>query len=178
MLAQTTPAARLREGVPPRHWKYSAAITIAPTTLARLGAQSALDAIVAFADAVDVKTGIVFWAESFSYAGALAMGAGGGLTPEQESRVADSLYYRTHWGRIVRGPEWGTFVSAAHVAALGGSTVLAAQAEKVVPLRLGGAFVQLTTVDEAPPIDAPSARLDALRSALAPVLPDHPSAPT
>jgi hypothetical protein len=170
VLAQTTPAPKLRESVPPRQWRYSVVVALGPVPLTRLGPQAAVDAVVAFADAVMVKAGVMHWTETTSYAGALAMGAGGGLTATQEGRVADSLYWRSHWGRIIRGPEWGTFLSAAHVDQLGSLTTVEDSCAHVIRLASGGAFLQLTDVRE--PIldgDIPP-QLAALRSALIPLL--------
>ena len=137
LLAQTTPAAKLRESVPPRQWRYSVVVALGPIPLSRLGPQAVVDAVVAFADAVMVKAGVMHWTETTSYAGALAMGAGGGLTAMQEDRVADSLYWRSHWGRIIRGPEWGTFLSAAHVDQLGSLTTVGDSCAHVVRLASG-----------------------------------------
>lgn len=166
VLAQTTPAAKLREGVPPRHWRYSLIVALGAIPLARLGPQAAVDAVVAFASAVVVKAGVMHWTATTSYASGLAMGAGGGLTAAQEGRVADSLYWRTHWGRIIRGPSWGTFLSGAHVDQLGGLTSVQGSCARVVPLASGGAFLQLTEVRE-PVLDGDlPPRLAALGSAL------------
>jgi hypothetical protein len=170
VLAQTTPSARLKEGVPPRQWKYDAVIALGAEQVTRIGAQAVIDALVAFADAVAVKAGVVVWSESLAYASAIVMGASGSeLTREQAAAVTDTYFWRSHWGRVIRGPEWGTFLGGAHVAAIGDVAKL--PAKKVVPLKSGGAFVQLSSLDEVTTLEAPSPQLRHLREVLAPVLP-------
>ena len=167
VLSHATAAAELREPLVPRPWRYDTAIAISGDDLAQINRERAVEAIVAFADAVAVKAGIVYWTESVAYASALATGGfSGGLTSAQERHVRDSHDLSNHWGRIVRGPAWGTFLGAAQVALLGDLSKL--QPAKVVRLRSGGAYVQL--VGEATSIDEPSPPLDQLRAALAPVL--------
>jgi hypothetical protein len=170
VLSHATPAAELQEPLVPRLWRYDTVIAIDGDDLARVGMQRAVESIVAFADAVAVKAGILYWTDSVAYASALATGGfSGGLTSEQERHVRDSHDLSNHWGRIVRGPAWGTFLNAAQVAILGDLTKL--HPAKVVSLRSGGAYVQLTAIDEATSIDEPSPPLARLRTALAPVLP-------
>lgn len=170
VLSHSTPAAKLRDPLVPRPWKYDTAIAISGEQLAGIGAQRVVGAIVAFADVVAVKAGTLYWTDSVTYASALATGGlSGEMTSEQERRVRDSHDLSNHWGQIIRGPAWGTFLNAAHVAILGDVKKL--QAAKIVPLRSGGAYVQLTNIGEATSIDEPSPPLDRLRAALAPVLP-------
>ena len=64
------------------------------------------------------------------------------------SRVADSLYWRSYWGRIIRGPAWGTFLSAAHVEQIGGLDSVRSSSARIEQLASGGAFVQLTDVGD------------------------------
>lgn len=153
VLAQTTPRPNLRPGIP-RQWTYSVVIAVGAQPLARLGASQVVDAVVELADRVAVTAGVMHWAETTSFAGALAMGAGGGLTPERERRVSDALYWRSEWGRIVRGPAWGTFLGAAHVKTLGSGSMDALETicTRVMRLDCGGAFLQLTDTD-APLLD-------------------------
>jgi hypothetical protein len=168
VFAQTTPKASLDEGLPPRQWSYDAVIALGPGEIAAIGRQDVLDALCDFAGAVRVKAGIVVWSASLAYATALAMlSSGSELTKAQESRVTNGYYWRTHWGRVIRGPEWGTFLSAAHVTALGDLSRL--PAAKIVSLASGGAFVQLAP--DPLDVDAPSPKLDELRAVLAPVMP-------
>ena len=60
------------------------------------------------------------------------MVSGSDLTKEQANRVTDSYYWRTYWGDVIRGPEWGTFLSTNHVAVLGDLSKL--PAAKIVTL--------------------------------------------
>ncbi len=62
--------------------------------------------------------------------------------------------------------EWGTFLSAAHVAKLAGRAL---PAEKLTPLSSGGMFVEATA--EPFDVDEPPPALANLREALAPVVP-------
>lgn len=173
VLAQTTPAAQLRPGVPPRSWRYDLVAAFGGESLRQLGAAHVIDLLVTFAEGVQAKAGVIHWAETSSYAAGLAMGAGGGLTAAQEARVADCRYFRTHWGRIIRGPAWGTFLSAQHVATLGGIEALKAHSgcARVETLPSGGAFLQLTPID-APLIEdhAEAGPLAALGQFLSPVM--------
>lgn len=170
VLAQTTPVAKLREGVPPRHWKYSMVAALGPIQLARIGPQAVVDAMVEFADAVTVKAGVMHWTETTSFASGLAMGSGGGLTAALERQITDSMYWRTYWGRMIRGPAWGTFLSSTHVDQLGGLAAVRGSCARVLRLASGGAFLQLTDIAE-PVLDGEvPPRLAALRSALAPLL--------
>ncbi len=170
VLSHATAAAELPEPLVPRPWRYDTAIAISGDDLAQVGTQRAVESIVAFADAVAIKAGIVYFTDSVTYASALATGGfSGGLTSEQERHVRDSHDLSNHWGRIIRGPAWGTFLNAAQVASLGDLTKL--DPAMVVRLRSGGAYVQLTTIGEATAIDEPSPPLDRLRAALAPVRP-------
>ncbi|MBA3541016.1 MAG: hypothetical protein H0T79_15505 [Deltaproteobacteria bacterium] len=170
VLSHTTPAARLKEPLVPRPWRYDTAVAISGELLSPLGRQQAVEAIVGFADAVAAKAGVVYWTDSVAFASALATGGlGSGMTSEQEHTARDSHDLSNHWGRIIRGPAWGTLLGAAHVAKLGDVTRL--PATRVMPLNSGGAFVQLTEIDDAVSIDEPSPELEQLRAALAPVLP-------
>jgi hypothetical protein len=170
VLSHATAAAELREPLVPRPWRYDTVITISGDDLAEIGSQRAVEAIVAFADAIAVQAGVVYWTDSLAYASALATGGiSGALTSAQERHVRDSHDLSNHWGRIIRGPAWGTFLNAAQVAILGDLTKL--HPARVVALRSGGAYVQLTAIGEAASIDEPSPPLDSLRAALASVLP-------
>ncbi|MBA3404523.1 MAG: hypothetical protein H0X17_00425 [Deltaproteobacteria bacterium] len=151
---------------------------LGPDELAAIGRQDVLDALCEFASAVRVKAGILPLARRRAFIerrprcrlreGALAMlSSGSDLTKAQESRVTDNHYWRTHWGHVIRGPEWGTFLSAAHVVALGDLSKL--PVDEVVPLASGGAFVQLTS--DPIDVDVQSRQLVELRTTLAPVMP-------
>lgn len=143
-------------------------IALPPNVVDQIGAATAIDAIVAFADAVVVHAGIVFWASSATYASAFATGGlTVGLSAAEQRAVRDSHDRSNHWGRIIRGPTWGTFLNAKQVAALDDVSTL--PASKIVRLASGGAFVQLTPINEPTDVDSPSPRLDELRSALAQV---------
>ena len=70
-----------------------------------------------------------------------------------------ALYYNTD---LTQGP---APLRTLWVVAL--DDVLALPASQIVRLASGGAFVQLTPIDEPTDVDSPSQRLDELRSALA-----------
>ena len=176
VLAQTTPAARLREGTPPRHWRYSLVVAMGAGPLSRIGRRVAVDAIVEVADRVAVKAGVIHWAQTTSFASGLAMGAAGaGLSADEEARITHSLYWRSHWGRIVRGPSWGTFLGKSHVAQLDNLAALGARCARAVMLESGGAYLQLTNVDEPVDVAASDQRLTHLRQALGALAPDPAS---
>jgi hypothetical protein len=154
------------EPLVPRPWHYDTVIALPPDVVDQIGAAAAIDAIVAFADAVVVQAGTVFWTSSTIYASALATGGlTSGLSAAEQRAVRDSHDSSNHWGRIIRGPTWGTFLNAKQVVAL--DDVSALPASQIVRLASGGAFVQLTPIDEPTDVDSPSQRLDELRSALA-----------
>jgi hypothetical protein len=167
-MAAVTRGDALDPGFPPRAWKYDAVIAIGPAELAAIGRPEVLDALCTFAGAVDAQAGIVVWSRSLDYARALAMLASGNeLTPEKASGVTDAYYWRSQWGRVIRGPEWGTFLSPRHVEILGDPARL--PAARVVRLASGGAFVQLTV--EPVEVEIANPQLAALRDALASVMP-------
>lgn len=151
----------------PPGWKHDLVLAMSDAQVAALGQGAVLNAVCDFAGAVAANAGIVLWSRSLSYARALALLASGDdLTREQASRVSDAYFWRPRWGEVIRGPEWGTFLSAAHVAKLAGRALPAA---RVTPLSSGGVFVQATT--EPFDVDEPPPALANLREALAPVIP-------
>lgn len=151
----------------PRAWKHDLVLALSNAHVASLGLEVVIGAMCDFASEVDVKAGIALWSPSLAFARALAfLASGTDLTKEQAGRVTDAHYWRRQWGDVIRGPEWGTFLSAAHVAKLDGRALPAA---KVISLASGGAFVQATS--EAFDLETPPPSLDALRDTLAPVLP-------
>jgi hypothetical protein len=151
----------------PRAWRHDLVLALSAAHVASLGQELVIRALCDFASEVDVKAGVALWSPSLSFARALAfLASGSDLTKEQASRVTDAYYWRRQWGEVIRGPEWGTFLSAAHVTKLAGRALSAAQ---VIPLSSGGAFVQATAEPFA--VETPPPALDALRDTLAPVLP-------
>jgi len=123
-------------------------------------------ALCEFAGAVAASAGIVVWSPSLDFARALALlSSGPDLPRARVTALVDAQVTRSRWGAVIRGPEWGTFLSATHVAMLEGCTLPVA---KTIPLASGGAFVQLT--DEPFDTEVPPAELAALREALAPVM--------
>lgn len=118
--------------------------------LRELGTQRILDAVIAFADAVAARAGVVQWAESTIYASCLASCAGSSkLSREQSGHIQDLMYWQPRWGEVIRGPQWGTFLGVAHVETLGGIARIERDAgcARVVALTSGGAFLQATPID-------------------------------
>jgi hypothetical protein len=106
-----------------------------------------IDAIITFADAIGVRAGSIYVADTAEYAMALASGGGGPtLTRTQIDRITDGLYWRPRWGDVLRGPAWGTFLGASHVEKLGGMTRIEREAgcARVTALSSGGAYLQTT----------------------------------
>lgn len=166
IVAATEPAAALSQ-TRPRAWKYDLVVGLGADQVAALGLNDVIAALCEFADAVGATAGIAVWSPSSAFARALALLASGNdLTPEQTAQITDAYYWRPSWGKAIRGPEWGTFLSAAHVATLAGKPLPAA---KIIRLTSGGAFLQLTP--EPFDVDHPPAALAELRTALAPVMP-------
>ena len=131
--------------------RYQLAASFGALRLREVGAQRALDAIIEFADAVSVRAGVVHWAETRRYAACLATGgASDQLSEAQNRHVSDLLYWRPRWGDVIRGPQWGTFLGAAHVDALGGLARIERESgcARVAGLRSGGAFLQATPIDQ------------------------------
>ena len=127
--AQTAPLATLDEGVPPRQWRYDAVeIALGPHELATIGRQEVLDALCDFAGAVGVKAGIVVWSPSLAYASALAMLSSGREIFEGsgEPRRRQLLLAYALGTRGNCADQWGTFLSATHVVALGNLSKLPA----------------------------------------------------
>jgi hypothetical protein len=126
-----------------------------------------IDALIAFAEAIAVRAGAIYVADTAEYAMALASGGGSPtLTRAQIDRITDGLYWRPRWGDVVRGPAWGTFLGAPHIEKLGGIARVEREAGcyRVISLRSGGAYLQTTPE----PTDAVS---EALVRFLEPVLP-------
>jgi hypothetical protein len=131
--------------------------------------EHAVAAIVAFADAVAARAGVVHWATSPGYADGLAsFGGDGTLSAAQIDHITDMMYWQPRWGDVIRGPAWGTFLSAAHVATLGGIARVEhdSPCARVVALASGGAFLQATPK----PCAEPDLPLDELVAFLAPVM--------
>jgi hypothetical protein len=131
--------------------RYALTGAFGPAQLARIGVSQALDAILTFAGAVAVRAGVLHWATTTVYASCLASGGGSNqLTREQNSHITDLLYWQPRWGNVIRGPQWGTFLAAEHVRALGGIDAITRESgcARVIALRSGGAFLQATALDE------------------------------
>lgn len=107
-----------------------------------------LDAIIAFADAVAVRAGVIYVADTAAAAKAMATcGGGATLNQAQLDRVdASGLYWQPQWGDVIRGPGWGTFLDAPHVDKLGGVGRIERESgcSRVIALRSGGAYLQAT----------------------------------
>ena len=165
IVAGTALADRLdRQPTSPR-WKYDLSVTLAANRVDAIGRDVVISALCDFAGSVAADAGVVLWSTSVDFARALSsLSSGPDLPPAQVVAYMDAQTNRAHWGAVIRGPEWGTFLSAAHVATLAGRELpVAARA----PLRSGGAFLQATRE----PFDyaAPPPELAVLREALAPV---------
>lgn len=150
VLADTTPVAKLRES-DGRSWRYRMHAAFGAARLQALGAQHVLDAIVAFADAVAVKAGVVLWGVTAEYASTAAWSVGfTNLPPEQRSRLLDGVYWESRWGEVIRGPVWGTFLNAGHVEKLGGFDHIESDSgsARVRRLTSGGGFLEATSPSE------------------------------
>jgi hypothetical protein len=163
IIAQTAPAETLDRRPPAPRWKYDLAIGLAADRVDELGQETVIDALCEFAGATAALAGIVVWSESVDFARALAfLSSGPGLRPAWVTALVDAQLGRSRWGDVIRGPEWGTFLSAAHVATLAGATLPVA---RTIPLASGGVFLQATI--EPFDVAAPPPVLASLREALA-----------
>jgi len=166
IIAQTALAASLDRRPPAPRWRYDLAVALAADRVAALGQDAVITALCEFASAVAAAAGIVVWSASLDFARALALLSSGPDLPRAHvTALVDAQLTRSHWGKVIRGPEWGTFLSAPHVASLAGRVLPVA---KTIPLASGGAFVQLTA--EPFDVEAPPPVLAELRTALAPVM--------
>jgi hypothetical protein len=166
IIAQTTPAANLDRRPPAPRWTYDLAVALSDDRVAALGRDVVIAALCEFAGAVSASAGVVVWSPSLDFARALAfLSSGPDLSRAHVTALVDAQITRSRWGNVIRGPEWGTFLSAAHVAKLEGRTLPGAN---TTPLASGGAFVQLAV--EPFDVEAPPPALAELRAALAPVL--------
>jgi len=167
IIAQTAPAASLDRRPPAPRWPYDLAVALSAEHVAALGQDAVIAALCEFAGAVAAAAGVVVWSASLDFARALALlSSGPDLPPPQVTALVDAQITRSHWGDIIRGPEWGTFISATHVAALADGRLPVA---KTIPLSSGGAFIQVSA--EPFDVEAPPPALAVLREALAPVMP-------
>jgi hypothetical protein len=172
--AGTTPIAKRPERFSQTRTRYDAIAVLGAARLRLVGAQRALDAIVEFADAVGARAGTVFWAETAAYAEGLASCGGRmSLSREQVRHITDLMFCQPRWGEVIRGPAWGTFLSAAHVDRLGGVARIERDAgcTRVVGLGSGGAYLQLAPIDEPLVEDrGDDGRLATLATFLTPVM--------
>jgi hypothetical protein len=173
VLAHTTPSARLPAPLN-QAWRYDLVIAVGPSWLERLTPSRIVKAVIAFADAVAVNAGVILWSKSPRFASDLAWAVGGSseLDSVQRSRVSDEMYWRSQWGRVIRGPSWGTFLGATHVRRLGGIEQIEreAGAANIVSLGSGGAFLQATPIDKPILEDAGIETLAQLTRVLEPVM--------
>ncbi|MBV8762063.1 MAG: hypothetical protein JO257_32520 [Deltaproteobacteria bacterium] len=140
--------------------------------LHHIRAQRAVDAIVAFADAVAVRAGVMHWATTTVYASCLSAGANSSQLSRDENRhVTDLMYWQPRWGLVIRGPQWGTFLGVEHVRTLGGIEKIIAESRcaRVVPLASGGAFLQATPLERPIVEGSASDELARIAAYLAPV---------
>jgi hypothetical protein len=163
IIAQTAPAETLDRRPPAPRWKYDLAVGLAADRVDALGQEAVIDALCEFAGATAASAGIVVWSASVDFARALAfLSSGPDLPPARVTALVDAQVARSRWGEVIRGPEWGTFLSAAHVAMLAGATL---PVVRTVPLTSGGVFLQATV--EPFDVEAPPPVLASLREALA-----------
>jgi hypothetical protein len=150
--AETTPIAQHPERFFARtRCNYSCHADVGAAQINRLGARRVLGAIIAFADAVRARAGVIHWADTTRYASCLASGGGSSqLSSEQCRHVSDLMYWQPRWGDVIRGPQWGTFLGVDHVERLGGLSRIEHESgcARVIALGSGGAFLQATPIDE------------------------------
>jgi len=151
VLTDTTPVPKLREPLG-RAWRYRMHAAFGAARLEALGPDVVLDAILAFADAVVAKAGVALWGETAEYASTAAWSVGfTNLPPAQRDRLYQAMYWENRWGEVIRGPAWGTFLSADHVARLGGLDRIRRDsgcARTMSLPRSDGAFLQVTPIAE------------------------------
>lgn len=153
--------------------RYAIWGAVGAEALQRIGAERAVDAIVVFAGAVAARAGVMQWATTTVYASCLAAGANSSQLSRDENRhVTDLMYWQPRWGVVIRGPQWGTFLGAEHVRALGGVDKIGAESgcARVVPLASGGAFLQATPLEHPIIEGSASGELARMTSYLAPVM--------
>lgn len=146
--AQTGPAAA-KQRYSQTACRYDFDAHFGAARLRELDSRRVLDAIYAFADAVGARAGTLHWATATAFAAGLATVSYDGLSEAQERRVAELVDDPSRWGDAIRGPAWGTVLSPAHVATLGGMAKLEREAPcaRVVPLPSGGAVLEATGLD-------------------------------
>ncbi len=172
--AGTTPIAMRPERFSQTRTRYDAIVVLGAAPLRLVSVQRALEAIIKFADAVSVRAGVVFWAETAAYAEGLAScGGRTSLSHEQIMHITDLMLCQHLWGDVIRGPAWGTFLGAEHVDRLGGIARIERETgcTRVVSLGSGGAYLQLKPIDEPLVEDrGEDDRLAALSKFLTPVI--------
>jgi len=129
--------------------RYELDAHFGPARLRELDSRRVLDALYAFADAAGARAGTLHWATATAFAAGLATLTYDGLSEAQEQRVGALAEDPSRWGDAIRGPAWGTVLSPAHVATLGGAAKVEREAPcaKVVPLPSGGAVLEATLLD-------------------------------
>ena len=152
-------------------YRYDFSFAVGSMYLAEAGiADQIIDAVFAFASAVETQVGAMVAAATFPVANALATGTSAQDDPETSALALQVSLARRRWGPFARAPEWGTFLKRAHVDAIGGVERLRALQPYRVLEHDSVVLIQLTRYE-----DALTPRSDALRADLAalmaPVLP-------
>ena len=114
---------------------------------------------------IDLRAGAVIADVSFETADRRARCRGGMPGTEFFDRMIAAWIASREWGPKARMPEWGTYLTAAHAAAIGGVAAIRAAVEPYRILEAGGVvFVQLSPYDAAlaPETEAKRQRLEDL----------------
>lgn len=137
---------RLPDEAEDRPWRYQLGLAIGSRHLEAIGHDAVVTSVLATAEELDAVAGVIFPASSDNAATALVTLAGGdGLPREVKRRIRPLLMMADQWGDTIRGPEWGTLLSAKHVDQLGGIDAVTTMGTWTTrALSSGGAYVQLT----------------------------------
>ena len=114
---------------------------------------------------IDLRAGAVIADASFVTADRRARCMGDMPGTDFDERMLDASIASREWGPKARMPEWGTYLTAAHAAAIGGVAAIRAAVEPYRILEAGGVvFVQLSPYDAAlaPETEAKRQRLEDL----------------
>ena len=149
-------------------YRFHAHVELGAAAVARRGVDAIVNALIAFANDVTPRAGVVFPASSAAAALGLATGTQFSDLGEQTNLVIRDIAYEVNvLADRIRTPEWGTFLAKHHVEKMGGIEALRALCPSVRELESGGAFLQLTKeLDDA----GIHEKRRALASALAPLL--------
>lgn len=151
-----------------RPWLYTIRLVVGGSVFS---SEALASFTCAIADVVHPKAGVILAKSRYELAGCYLSHSAYGELSEADKQVINEMR-PNQWGRCVRGPQWGTLLSPAHVETLGGLAALETHSHLFswTGLTGGGAFVQCLASPETLETEAGQGQLAVLGRFLKPVL--------